>query len=378
MPDVTLPTDHLPAERLSLEEILAISREIASSPAAGALAVLPLSIAIVNATRQIVYANERFVALAGAVQIEDVLGKRPGEALGCLHAFEKSGGCGTTRFCQYCGAANAIVKSLSGKRATQECAINRKNVTELDALNLQVWASPLTQGEHRLVLNAIIDIAHEKALRSFERIFFHDILNAVAGIKGIHELISLELPQQHRDDLDLLRRAINDIQDIVETQKDFLAVEASEYERAFTALDSRETLGYLATYCQSFSPGTSRTVMVDPQAPCLRFSSDPRIIQRILVNMVKNALEASRPGETVTLGCQAGPDGGVVIWVRNPAVLDEETRMRLFQKGFSTKGVGRGFGAYSMRLFARQCLGGDVDFESSPQEGTRFFLRLPA
>ncbi|WP_428569431.1 MAG: sensor histidine kinase [Solidesulfovibrio sp. DCME] len=378
MPHETLPTDYLPAERLGLEEILAISREIAGSPAAASLAVLPLSIAIVNSTRQIVYANERFAALAGAETVEAVLGKRPGEALGCLHAFEKEGGCGTTRFCQYCGAASAIVKSLSGKRATQECAINRKNVTELDALNLQVWASPLHQGEHRLVLNSIIDIAHEKALRSFERIFFHDILNAVAGIKGIHELITLELPQRHQDDLDLLRRAIDDIQDIVETQKDFLAVEASEYERAFTALDSRDTLGYLASYCQSFSPGASRTVMVDPQAPSLRFSSDPRIIQRILVNMVKNALEASQPGETVTLGCTAETDGNLTLWVHNAAVLDEETRMRLFQKGFSTKGAGRGFGAYSMRLFARQCLGGEVDFESSEEHGTRFFLRLPA
>lgn len=377
MQDEKLPTDYLPAERLGPEEILAISREIAASPAAGALGVLPLAVAIVNDTRQIVYANERFVALADAETVEDVLGKRPGEALGCLHAFETDGGCGTTRFCQYCGAARAIVKSLGGKPSTQECAINRKNVTELDALNLQVWASPMEQGQRRLVLNSIIDIAHEKTLRSFERIFFHDILNAVSGMKGLHDLFVLELPEDHHGDLDLLRRAIDDIQDLVETQRDFLAVEASEYQLAFTTLETREILQYLASYCQCFSPDATRRLEIDPDSPRLRFSSDPRILQRILVNMAKNALEAAAPGETVTLGCQAAAGGGVVFWVRNRAVLDQETRMRLFQKGFSTKGPGRGFGAYSMRLFARQCLGGDVDFESDPEHGTRFFLTLP-
>lgn len=375
---VNVSTEFLPAQRLEQEKILELARSIAASPAAMTLGIVPLAIAIVNETRQIVYANERFVLLTSAATLDGVLGLRPGEALGCLHAFESEGGCGTTRFCQYCGAANAIVKSLGGERSTQECSISRKKVTELDALNLQVWASPMEHGQQRLVLNSILDIAHEKALRSFERIFFHDILNAVSGIKGIHELIAFDMPAEHREELDLLGRAIGDIQDIVETQKDFLAVETSEYQTAFTSLETRETLQYLCTYCRSFVPDASRSIAMAPDTPSLRFSSDPRILQRILVNMVKNALEASHAGETVTLGCQTGANGGIVLWVANPAVLDQETHMRLFQKGFSTKGPGRGFGTYSMRLFARQCLGGDVDCESDPAHGTRFFLSLPS
>lgn len=377
MHDEEQVTYFLPAARLAPDLIRKMASEIAGSPAAASLALVPLALAIVNDTRQIVYANDRFVRLTGAGSVEDVYGKRLGEALGCLHANQTGGGCGTTRFCQYCGAARAIVKSLEGERATQECAINRMDHVGLDALNLQVWTAPLELADHRVVLNSLLDIAHEKALRGFERIFFHDIMNALSGIKGIHDLISLELPLEHAQDLDLLRRAIEDIQDIVETQKDFLAVEAREYERNFTGLNTGEILGYLASYCQSFAPDGSRVVTVAPGAASVAFLSDPRIIQRVMVNMVKNALEASGPGQTVTLGCDARPAGGVTFWVHNAAVMPEETRMRLFQKGFSTKGAGRGFGVYGMRLFARQCLGGDVDFESSPETGTRFFLTLP-
>ena len=378
MQDESPTTEYLPARRLSQERILEIAGEISKSPAAWSLGVVPLAIAIVNDTRQIVYANARFAALANVDTPEAVLGKRPGEALGCLHAFERDGGCGTTRFCQYCGAANAIVKSLGGQRATQECAINRKNVTELDALNLQVWACPMDRGDQRLVLNSILDIAHEKALRTFERIFFHDVMNAVSGIKGIHEIIAPELPDRFIPDMDLLRRAIEDIQNIIETQQDFLSVETKEYTPAFSSCDSREVLSYLASYCQSFTFDASRTILVDPASPALRFSTDLRILQRVMVNMIKNALEATRPGEVVTLGCEQRENGSVVLWVHNVAVLPRETAMRLFQKGYSTKGSGRGFGTYSMRLFARQCLGGDVDFESAPESGTRFFITLPA
>ena len=378
MQDDSPTTEYLPARRLSQERILEIAGEISRSPAAWSLGVVPLAIAIVNDTRQIVYANARFAALANADSPEAVLGKRPGEALGCLHAFESPGGCDTTRFCQYCGAANAIVKSLGGQRATQECAINRKNVTELDALNLQVWACPMDRGDQRLVLNSILDIAHEKALRTFERIFFHDVMNAVSGIKGIHEIIAPELPDRFIPDMDMLRRAIEDIQNIIETQQDFLSVETKEYTPAFSSCDSREVLSYLASYCQSFTFDASRTILVDPASPALRFSTDLRILQRVMVNMIKNALEATRPGEAVTLGCEQRENGSVVLWVHNEAVLPRETEMRLFQKGYSTKGSGRGFGTYSMRLFARQCLGGDVDFESAPESGTRFFITLPA
>jgi len=375
--DEALPTFFLPADRLDQISIKHISNDIAQSPSAVTLPLMPLAVIIVNATRQIVYANAHFVALTSLPDGSDVIGMRVGEALGCEHADTEPGGCGTTRFCQYCGQAQAVVKSLDGMRDTQECSINRITRTTLEALNLQVWSSPMTIEGHELVISSIIDIAHEKALRGFERIFFHDILNAVTGVKGLHHLMALDLPADYADDLDLMRQGIEAIEDIVETQRDFLSVEAHEYHEAFSLIDSSEMLDSLAAYCQSFNPQGSRRILVQPPAQITAFSSDRRIIRRIMVNMVKNALEASAPGETIALGCDVGP-GSISLWVHNPAFLSEEVQMRLFEKGFSTKGPDRGFGAYSMRLFARQCLGADITFTSTRNGGTRFALTLPA
>ena len=377
MYDTAETTQFLPARRLAQSQVLELAEAIARSPAATSLSLVPLAIVILNDTRQIVYANTRFAGLTDDAS-EALLGQRLGEALGCEHARETAGGCGTTRFCQYCGAAKAIVKGLEGVHATEECAISRNAPHGLASLNLQVWTTPLEIETNQLVLSSILDIAHEKALRGLERVFFHDIMNAVSGVKGVCDLIALELPPVHGKDITLLGRAIDSIQDIVETQRDFLAIEAKEYQQSFTRIESRNLLQYLQGYCQSFSSGRSKTLGIDPLAADVVFFSDLRILQRILVNMIKNALEASKPGDHVTLGCRREASDAIRLWVANPGVMTKETCMRLFEKGFSTKGQGRGFGTYSMRLFAQQCLGGDVSFESAPESGTRFFLLLPA
>lgn len=372
-----IKTYFLPATRFDQERILGLAREIAASPSAISLGLVPLAVIIVNETRQIVYANERFISLVGATTFEEVAGKRPGEALGCSHAWETQGGCGTSRFCQYCGAAKAIVKGLEGNADTQECSILRTAMNNLDALNLQVWTSPFSVSHHNLVLSSILDIAHEKSLRSFERIFFHDVMNAVAGIKGLHDIFTLELGSRYGSELELLQSAIENIRDVIESHKDFLDVETREYQREDTRFQTRSLLELLESYCQAFNVSGQKKLVVASDVPNLAVCSDVRLVQRILVNMIKNALEASKAGDVVSVGCIPAEAGGVTFWVRNPSVMPRETRMRVFEKGFSTKGVGRGFGTYGMRLFAETCLGGHVRFDSEPGRGTVFYLDLP-
>lgn len=371
-------TFFLPARRLDQEAILRLTREIAASPAAASLGLVPMAVTILNETRQIVFANDRFTTLAGARDFDAIAGQRLGEALGCAHARETGGGCGTTRFCQYCGAARAIVKSLEGQSDTQECAITRAApVSPLEALNLQVWTSPFSVSGHSLVLNSALDIAHEKALRGYERIFFHDILNAITGIKGLHDIFLLELGDRFADELKLLHGAVQSVRDIIESHKDFLDVEAQEYQTKPSRFDAAALLGKLAGLCQAFNSGHNKALVITPEQPSIFLTADRRIVERIMVNMIKNALEASAPGDTVSIGCECGPTSAPSFWVRNPAVLGAEAKLRVFEKGFSTKGVGRGFGTYSMRLFAETCLGGTIRFTSEPGAGTTFYLELP-
>ncbi|MDP8262499.1 MAG: hypothetical protein P9M13_04250 [Candidatus Ancaeobacter aquaticus] len=44
-----------------------------------------------------------------------VIGKRPGELFGCVHATEMPAGCGTSVFCTECGAVKSIISAQNGK-----------------------------------------------------------------------------------------------------------------------------------------------------------------------------------------------------------------------------------------------------------------------
>ena len=69
-------------------------------------------LAVLNENRQIVSINKTLMAALGLARPEEVFGKRPGEAVGCIHSKEMPGGCGTSRYCRSCGAVISIVSCL--------------------------------------------------------------------------------------------------------------------------------------------------------------------------------------------------------------------------------------------------------------------------
>jgi hypothetical protein len=109
------------------------------------LNVLPNIIAIINAHRQVVYANEAFTKAIGIDRFEDGLGQRPGELLECIHSHDTEYGCGTGKKCKYCGAVLTVLKCQeTGQKEESDAIITISKNDELVTLNLQVIANPLS------------------------------------------------------------------------------------------------------------------------------------------------------------------------------------------------------------------------------------------
>ncbi len=153
-----------PAEREPIEVVRRQAGRLGQSPLAqtflnGALNYL----FVLNRRRQIVMASENVSELIPGKTIGQIIGLRPGEALGCVHAQECQSGCGTTQFCRHCGAVRVILAGLAGYRHVQECHMTYLSNGREATLSLRVLATPLVYEEEHYTLLAVEQVSHQEA-----------------------------------------------------------------------------------------------------------------------------------------------------------------------------------------------------------------------
>jgi CheY-like chemotaxis protein len=103
---------------------------------------------------------------------------------------------------------------------------------------------------------------------------------------------------------------------------------------------------------------------------------DVTLCYAMLANLVKNAMEASPQHGQVTLTLER--DGaGAAVRIHNQGAVPEAVREHFFNK-YATAGKsgGTGLGTYSARLMA-YTMGGDISFDTSPEQGTTLTVRFP-
>ena len=99
-------------------------------------------------------------------------------------------------------------------------------------------------------------------------------------------------------------------------------------------------------------------------------------IQQVLVNLVKNAIQAMTKGGTLTLQTGEGPDG---VWVGvsdTGGGIPQEQINRIFEPFYTTKKKGSGLGLMIVQRIVR-AHGGRIELESQVGRGTTFRIWLP-
>jgi putative PEP-CTERM system histidine kinase len=105
---------------------------------------------------------------------------------------------------------------------------------------------------------------------------------------------------------------------------------------------------------------------------------DPARTEQALAHLVQNAIEASAAGQPVRIRCaMRGGEAAIDISDGGCGMSADFIRTRLFQPFASTKETGFGIGAFEARTLIAG-MGGRIEVESRPGEGSRFTIFLPA
>lgn len=342
------------------------------------LDAMPTLAMILNEHRQIVAVNNRLLQAFGLKDAGQLIGRRPGEALGCIHACQGPDGCGTAPNCSVCGAARSISGSQeSGRQAAAECRImlTKNGGTALD---LEATASPLLIANNRLTIFTLRDISAKKRKQVLEHTFFHDIINTAGGIHGIACLLAEREnmpPATEREYKKLMVTLSDNLIEEIKHQRRLITAERGEYVPRLEEIDLDELLRGVCELFKHHERVPERKVCYEAGGE-YRVHTDPPVLRRIVGNMVLNAMEAIKTGETVQIRCHRLPNS-FIIEVSNPGEMTEDTRLNVFKRSFSSKApAGRGIGTYSMKLFGERYLGGTVSFTCSGGE-TTFSIELP-
>ena len=259
--------------------------------------------------------------------------------------------------------------------------------------HLMFLASGFTLREEQITLVSVRDISREidrnelEAWQKLLRVLRHEILNSISPIQLIASNLSDRLISE-KQELSLEKLSKEEIQDIltgldtIHRRASGLSVFLDAYSNLYRTPDFRmestpvEDVFYRVEELfreQVRRQGVTLTITNSdlPQT----INMDVRMIEQVLINLVKNALEALKdsPEKTINLSSRKQKDQAVLLVRDSGAGIPEDQRESIFIPFYSTKengsGIGLSFAQHVMNLHD-----GYIQVASLPGRGSEFRL----
>lgn len=230
-----------------------------------------------------------------------------------------------------------------------------------------------------------------RKLRDLERLrhdlihmLAHDMRSPLMGISGYLELLEIDRQELSEDHRDFVARALDSTRTLVRHVDAMLDVARLESSRVPITVADHDLKVLVERAIAALGPlGAARVVWRPDSDTTLRTRCDSELVNRIVGNLLANALIYSGDEESVEITARDLDSGVVRVEIRDhgPGV-PVELRPRLFEK-YVARGAARGrsrsmgLGLAFCRL-AVEAQGGRIGFDSPEGGGATFWFELPA
>ncbi len=253
------------------------------------------------------------------------------------------------------------------RRRARERQIRRtlaEKLRELEAANVRL-------AEHARVRGRFVsDAAHElktplAILRSY--------------LDTLGDDLSAGLTAQQREFLVAATHGARRLQRLIDELLDLAALDSGHLPLSLGAVSGREVIEAVIAELLPIADQYA-VALAAGEHPELAIRADRERLGQVLRNLIENGLKYTRPGGTVTVSAERRGDRAIVC-VRDSGVgIPSEALTRIFEEFVRVPGnhlsEGAGLGLAIVRRLVL-AMGGRVWAESSPGEGSRFFVELP-
>lgn len=373
------PNDRLGQAKIEKQLALFISSMQGETEIRELLDKLSFPILLLNDNRQIIYANRSFLVLISR-QLKEIQGLRLGEAVGCTHAMNGEYGCGSNIQCSQCPAVNGMLASLDHLNQSQvECAIT---TASNDSLELELNFNSWQVDNETYLLTTAEDIREKNHREMLERTVLHDIQNTSGALNAFAEEFLSLVQEASNPRLLSLAKMIRHISTIVTDElvahSQLVNLEVNSLRINISSVKLDEFIPEIVDLYSTFPWARNSYFIKQATTKDISILTDPVILKRVIVNLLKNAAEAEIEYDKSPITINWGSDREqAFISIHNNAAIPQEIQYQLFRKYSSTKGKGRGIGTYSVKVLVENYLNAKVSFHSSPETGTTFSVFFP-
>jgi signal transduction histidine kinase len=337
--------------------------------------ISPSCLFILDMQNRFLMTNQRMRDFLGAKSEDEVTGRDFGILYRCVENGSGNPGCGRNPECGHCAFFCSLQEALFGSLVRTEFVLNQHDGK---SFIFSAIMKKISLEQQDVIAVSMLDISDRKRRETMERMFYHDLINAVSGMTGLLQLTELS-PSLNGDAKEMIatsRGCAEYLSDEIHFARNLSKAEKGELELELNNTRLSEILLRAMGFFRMHVENRRIRFDVVNASPDAVVKTDRTLVVRILVNLIKNAMEAGSSGEVIGIRAIAS-NSLLTLEVHNRAYMPPAISENIFKRAFSTKGAGRGVGTYSVRLFAEQFLHGRTWFTTDPREGTSFYVEIP-
>ena len=217
--------------------------------------------------------------------------------------------------------------------------------------------------------------AHEQdSWTKLIRVLTHEIMNTVSPIASLSDALSKSMDESGHSELDLkagldtISDSSNNLIKFVETYRQLSGV-ARPVRRA---IELQKLMDSVIALNSEFTASCGAVCTYRPEEPDLMIYADEGQISQILINLIKNALQAG--ARHIDISARMDKDDEVIVRVANDGEpIPPAAQEQIFIPFYTTKKEGSGIGLSLARQIMRQH-NGSIDLIRSDARQTSFEL----
>ncbi|MGE6753723.1 ATP-binding protein [Rossellomorea sp. NPDC071047] len=201
----------------------------------------------------------------------------------------------------------------------------------------------------------------------------HEIRNPMTTVRGFMQLLQREtLTTEQKSFIDISIQELDHAQDVINQYLSLAKPQTEEYE-VFSLTDTmNESVDVMSTYAVMSSIEIKKNIEAGLMIKGIKIE-----VKQVLLNLLKNAIEAVKEDGEITAKATLQNDGRIMIVIQDNGVGMPPDQLKVLGRPYySTKEKGTGLGLTVCYQLVKQ-MKGEVQVESERGVGTTFRIFLP-